>query len=294
MAEALEHAYLYPFASELSRARGLRLAASGTDASGHPYLDARAKSPRAVALLLRSVSDVVRSRHHIPAAMLERILAESDPVFTVHRDVLRVEGFSSCCGLYARADLDADAWHDADLRPGSTNVDFNEPMRAALGRVRDVDDARVVVAEAGVSLAVSEAGGARGPVQERRVRLPIRWIKSFLEVQIVQSRMELRAELPGVAALRFLRSLPKARGTSEAAYVLPHPGGLRLTRARSNEAIRLAGYGRLRVLEALLPRATGVRIFADPVTGASAWQLELERARFTFGSEPRHLARVLG
>lgn len=285
MAEALDHAYRYPFASGFHPRRGLALAASGTDEAGHPYLEARAKSPRTVALLLRSVSDVVRSRHHIPSAMLEKILAESDPVFTVNHDVLRVEGFSSCCGLYARADLDASIWDGAELRPGSTNVDFNEPMRAALGRVRDGDEARLVVAEAGVDFAVVEAENEQ-VVQERRVRLPLRWIKSFLEVQIVQSRMEKRTEVPALAALRFLRSLPKTRRTSDAAHVLPTRGGLRLTTNGSSETIRLAGFGRLRVLEALLPKAKQLHVWSDPVTGASVWQVEQQSARFTLALSP--------
>ena len=265
---------------------GLALAASGTNEAGRPFFDGCAQRPHELALLLRTVSDVVRSRHHVPAAMLEKILLLADPVFTVSTDVLRVEGFSSCCGLYARADFDAGAFNGASLEPGSTNVDFNEGMRAALGRVRAQDGARLWVAESGVDLRVSEASHDR-LASERKVQLPLRWVKSFLEVQVVQARMEQRAELSAAAGLRFLRTLPRTSGSSsESAWVVPSAGSLRLTRQESSEAVRLAGFARLRALESLLTSAKSLRVYADAVTRASAWQVELEQARFTLVLSP--------
>jgi hypothetical protein len=220
LAEALAHTYSYAFASTVGSSGGLVLAASGTEQAGRPFFEGNAKQPQELALLLRSVSDVVRSRHHVPAAMLEKILILSDPVFTVSTDVLRVEGFSSCCGIYARVDFDAAGFDGASLEVGSTNVDFNDGMRAALGRVRARDAARLRVAESGVDLQVEERDEAR-LVSERKVRLPLRWVKSFLEVQVVQARMEQRAELTAVAALRFLRSLPRTSQSSESAWLVP-------------------------------------------------------------------------
>ena len=60
---------------------------------------------------------------------------------------------------------------------------------------------------------------------ERKVKLPLRWLKGFVEVQSYQRRMELRATLPVVAAVRFLRSLPN-RGTDSWLRV-EHPRDLR-------------------------------------------------------------------
>ncbi len=285
LAEALAHTYSYAFPSSVGAGGGLALAASGTNEAGRPFFDGCAKRPHELALLLRTVSDVVRSRHHVPAAMLEKILILADPVFTVSADVLRVEGFSSCCGIYARADFDAGAFQGASLAPGSTNVDFNDAMRAALGRVRAEDGARLWVAESGVDLQVSEAGNDR-QVSERKVRLPLRWVKSFLEVQVVQARMEQRAELTAVAALRFLRTLPRTSGSTESAWLVPSAGSLRLTRQKSSDAVRLAGFARLRALEGLLTAAKRLRVYADPVTRASAWELELEQTRFTLVLSP--------
>lgn len=95
---------------------------------------ARVLEPRAVAMTMPLVSDVVRSRHHIPAAMLERILIEADPVLTWGAGVLRVEGFSSCCGTYVRANIDGSVLEANERRVGTTNVDFNDGMRSALPR----------------------------------------------------------------------------------------------------------------------------------------------------------------
>jgi hypothetical protein len=285
LAEALSHTYSYTFTSSVANDGGLMLAASGTEQAGHPFFEGSAKRPHELALLLRGVSDVVRSRHHVPAAMLEKILILADPVFTVSSDVLRVEGFSSCCGVYARADFEASAFEGASLTAGSTNVDFNEAMRAALGRVRNRDGARLVVAESAVDMHVEESDGARR-VSERKVRLPWRWIKSFLEVQMVQARMQLRAELSGMSALRFLRGLPRASKGSESAWLAPSAGALRLTRRAAGSAVRLAGFARLRVLETLLPVAKRLRVYEDPVTRASTWQLDLEHARFTLVLSP--------
>jgi hypothetical protein len=59
----------------------------------------------------------------------------ADPVVTSNGDRLRFESFSGCCGVHARLDLLPEALAEPPLTCGSTNVDFNELMRAALGGV---------------------------------------------------------------------------------------------------------------------------------------------------------------
>jgi hypothetical protein len=56
-----------------------------------------------------------------------------DPVVTSHSDPLRFESFSSCCGVHARLDLVPGALVDPPVAAGTTHVDFNDAMRAALG-----------------------------------------------------------------------------------------------------------------------------------------------------------------
>lgn len=83
--------------------------------------------------------NIVRSRFHVPAAMLNRILAESDPVVTCSDARLRFEGFSACCGAYARIDLLPGAVNGETFSRGTTNGDFNQRMLTALAKIQDSD-----------------------------------------------------------------------------------------------------------------------------------------------------------
>ena len=65
--------------------------------------------------------------------MVAQILRAADPVVTLDGERLRVESFSQCCGVYARADFLPDFLVADAIGKGTTNVDFNPPMRAALG-----------------------------------------------------------------------------------------------------------------------------------------------------------------
>ena len=51
--------------------------------------------------------------------------------------VLRFEAFSACCSTYGRVDLLPRAVEGEWLGRGTTNVDFNAPMRAALAKIQD-------------------------------------------------------------------------------------------------------------------------------------------------------------
>jgi hypothetical protein len=136
--------------------------------------------------------------------MLARILRECDPVVTSGGGLLRFEGFSACASAYARVDLEPDGYDGVVAGQGTTNVDFNAPFRAMLAQVRD--DERV-----GFAIGREEVTLLRGADQvvERKVDLPVRWLKSFVEVQAYEARMHLRADLGKIEAVRFLRSLPR-------------------------------------------------------------------------------------
>src|SRR5262245_23262727 len=94
---AIEHTYHYAFASDvLEGAKGeqVRLATSGGKARFPYFFQGQLKHPRLTAQLLRALSNTVATRFHIPAAMLKRILAASDPVVTSGGGLIRFEGFS--------------------------------------------------------------------------------------------------------------------------------------------------------------------------------------------------------
>src|SRR5215217_4540441 len=131
---ALSHTYQYSGPSELvavERGQALRLMTSGGGAPRPYFFEGRLLQPRLTAQALRALSRVVGTRFYIPPAMLHRILLEADPVVTCGRGMLRFEGFSSCASTYARVDLTPEAYEGDVASFGTTNVDFNAPMRAA-------------------------------------------------------------------------------------------------------------------------------------------------------------------
>lgn len=231
--------------------------------------------PRRTAGLLRGLMDIVRSRFHVPASMLNRILAESDPVVTCSDNRLRFEGFSACCGAYARIDLMPEAVDGESFGRGTTNVDFNQPMLSALAKIRESDSVSLDVGVDFVQLSHNAES-----VIEKKVSLPVRWLKGFVEVQICQSRMTLVHEVSGLEATRFLRSIPRMKTNRRSTFVVAAGNGLRLSQIAVPDAVQVGGLERLRVLEELVPDAEKMRIYSDGATGASAWELSYDDCRF--------------
>ena len=281
---ALAYEYRYEYPSTLEGTPGganLRLATSSDRGDPHPhFFQGRLRRPERAAGLLRSLVDVVQSRFYLVPSMLARILALADPVVTGSGDLLRFEAFSACCSTYGRVDLLPEAiegtWHSR----GTTNVDFNAPMRAALARVRDTDEVGLAVGSDEVSL----SRGAESVV-ERKVALPVRWLKGFVEVQAYQARMVRKLEVPGFEAARFLRSLPQGSATTSG-WVVSSGRGLRLSQVAASGGVRVGGVQRLHILDDLARHAKSLRIYADERNQASAWELVLDEARFTLALSP--------
>ena len=140
--------------------------------------------------MLLGVARVARTRFYVPPAMDAAAIRAADPVVTANDDRLRFESFSACAGVYARFDLMASSLEGAFMGYGTTNVDFNMPMRSALGSIADSDRVTLSV---GLDELEVEAEGEQ--VVERKVPLPTRWVKGFAEVQVFSSRMVLMHEL---------------------------------------------------------------------------------------------------
>ncbi len=132
-AAALDFTYRYPFASAVGetagRGIGLQLATCGAQCENPFFFEGLLREPRMVGDMLLVLSKVVRTHFFLPRIPMLY------PVVTSNEAMLRFEGFSGCCGVYARVDLPAESF-DGDIRDrGTTNVDFNDPMRAALTRL---------------------------------------------------------------------------------------------------------------------------------------------------------------
>lgn len=132
-----------------------------------------------------------------------------DPFVTSSPKLVRWEGFSGCCGVYARVDLDQRAFLRAEQTFGTTNVDFNSAMINQLSQVGRSDGVNLSISSQAVVL---QSG--HDEVIERKVPLPRRWTKGLSEVQSYQTQLRLRHTLKPVVVSRLLQSLGRsAHGT---------------------------------------------------------------------------------
>ena len=215
--------------------------------------------------------------------MLTRILELADPVATCADDRLRFEAFSACCSVYGRVDLLPDAYDGETVGRGTTNVDFGPAMRTALAGVHDQGR-------------LGAGGRARPPWRsrrtprppiERKVPLPSRWLRGFLEVQAIQAELGPAAELDAAGTRAFFRSIPKSpveatglgrAGRSRPADVPPRPG------SRERSALPVSPASRL--FDRVVRHATALRIFAADGDGSTGWQLDVPGARLTLVLSP--------
>jgi hypothetical protein len=185
--------------------------------------------------------------------------------------------------MHARLDVLPGALDGPALDTGTTNVDFNPPMRQALAGIGGLDPLHLAVGDDVTVTTLDEK------VTEQRVPLPERWLKGFAEVQVAAAGMRPVLDVPIVEARRFVASLPRATGARTAPlWVVPAGRGLRLTGRAGRDSVCLAGPERLRVLEPLLRFGTRLRAYApaDPGTTASVWELELRDARLVVTLSP--------
>jgi hypothetical protein len=263
VAAAAEIIYRYPFASSLEEEAGkprLRLAASLEKEDAPHFFEGRLVAPRAFGDLMLVLSNVVRANFFRPLtpAML-------DPVITASNSKLRFEGFSGCCGAYVMAAIPAAAIDGSFIRRGTTNVDFNDPMRAALTRLNDRQATQLSVGSEAMSLA---SGASK--VVEKKVKLPSRWIRGFCESHIYQGRLEPSAELTGMQARQLLQVTPRSPARRPL-YLQTRSDGARWSTVDSGGGIRVGGAHRLSIIEPLTRQASSLRIWVDRDSSVSAW-----------------------
>jgi hypothetical protein len=267
----IEHTFCYHALSRMENG-GIRLVSSANHPA-HTFFSGQLLNPRLIADLLLSLTDVVRARFYIPPTMMQQILRQADPVITCHSDCIRFEAFSSCAGVYCRVDLDAEAFDGKVLINGTTNVDFGEELRSALAGLRA--DGRMNLSIGAQSV---EVGTAAGPVIQRKVALPVRWVKSFAEVGLHQARMKPWAELSGATFRRLLTQV--SRDTKGSFWLTPGSGDMRLAQKPSAGALHVGGVARLALMKPLARHIESVRIYGDANEHPSVWELRMHHARF--------------
>lgn len=285
-----EQTYTYVHPSTLTFADGradLTLATSGgRTAAGpatHPvFFEGFLAHPEQAAAALLAVAKVARTRFYTPPGMLAAVLRAADPVVTSNGDRLRFESFSACCGVYARYDALPGSLDGNVLDTGTTNVDFNPPMRDALARIGGLEPLHLQVGEDVVVRTLD------AEVVEKKVPLPERWLKGFAEVQLASATVSPVFEVAAAEARRFIRGLPRS-GSRKPVWVVQAGGGLRITTRPTTEGVALSGLDRLKPLEPLLRFARSLRGYSaphDPQGATGLWELELDDARLVLALSP--------
>lgn len=209
----------------------------------------------------------------------ERIIWSAlDPVVTGDGERLRFESFSGCGGVYARFDLTGLDGEIGEL--GTTNIDVNPPLRHALATIRSGEPLHLSVGRESLTASTPAATHV-----ERKVALPDRWIRGFAEAAVACAGLTLRAELTGVEALRFLRSLPR---DGRRLWITSSGRSLRVSATPAAGAVFLDGVQRVSELQPLLRFARSLRIYGSDAAGAqsSAWELTLPTSRLTLVLSP--------
>ena len=257
--------------------------ATPTGTEDHPrFFAGFLTSPQVASAGLLAVADVAAARYY-----QRQLTASLDPVVTGNGDRLRFESFSGCGGVHARLDVLGAGLDGTEVGYGTTNVDVNNPLRQALSRIGADDPLHLRVGPDEMAVTTLD-----GPVVEKKVPLPDRWLRGFAEAQVIAAGFDLRAELPAAEAVRFLRSLPRgtARGASRGAqWVVPAGRSLRPTTRPVPGAVCLPGPERLIALQRVLRFATALRVYGPAATGesaASAWEMVLPGMRLTLTLSP--------
>ena len=103
---------------------------------------------------------------------------------------------------------------------------------------------------------------------------------------MIAAGFDLRAELAGPQAVRFLRGLPK-RAAAEV-WAIPVGRELRLSERSAPGGVHLAGAGRLATLMPLLRFVKVLRVYGpSDGSGSSAWEVELPGMRYTLALSPQ-------
>ncbi|MFK7770936.1 MAG: SWIM zinc finger family protein [Saprospiraceae bacterium] len=229
----------------------------------NPYLTARC---------LLTLSNVVKSSFNLSPFQLALL---KDPIVTAGNEKIRFEGFSHCAGVYARVDVLPNG-HDGEfLENGTTNVDFNEPMLAALGNIRKQEKVVLSVGKKEVSLSKN---GEK--IVERKVPLPNKWIKGLTTVQLFMADSELKMKFNRIQAIQLFKSIPKGKIKTDY-YLIQRGTRPQFSPIKSTQGICVGGLHRLRLLEHLVPLADALHVFSHHKNQSTTWQLYFGNLRFS-------------
>jgi len=229
-------------------------------------------NPYIVARCLLNLANVVKSNFILTQAQLE---AMRDPIVTVGAGQIRFEGFSACAGVYARVDVTESSQEEAFVASGTTNVDFNQEILLALGRVGKHTPLRLHVGSKSVEVETSHH-----KVTEKKVTLPTRWVKSLTAVQHYMAHSHLHTTLNRLQTIQLFRSIPKGVVKTDY-YLIKRANRYSFSPMAQPKALHIGAINRLRLLEPLLPLLTELKVYAHENGLSSTWQLYFDTVVFS-------------
>lgn len=271
----MDISYQYQQASSIERTEkssNLFLSHFNEDYKENPvpcFFWGKLNNPYLVARNLLSLSKVVAA-NYMPTGSALR-----DPVITAGGNKLRLEAFSSCCSVYAKVDLLSEALDGEFLQQGTTNVDFNTQMISALSQIKKNENVFFSIGKKEVIL--QKKGES---VVEKKVSLPLRWIKGMATVQLLSAEMEKAITLDKLQMQLLFRSIPN--GSVKDDYFL----SFRVKRPvispiRTANSICIGAIHRLKLADSLLNLSTALSIYTLDSENAVAFQFHMKNMRFT-------------
>jgi len=169
-----------------------------------------------------------------------------DPIVSAGTERIRFEGFSSCNGVYVRLDMKPEAIDGEFIVNGTTNVDFNDPMLNALNSIQKNEKVTLAVGQQDMQVIT-----ANTKVTEKKVTLPMRWIKGLTSVQLYLADMDIKFELNKIQTIQLFQTLPKGSVKGDF-FITKRAGKFMFSTLSTTDSVRLGGIHRLRLLEGIL------------------------------------------
>lgn len=222
---------------------------------------------------LLTLRDVVNTRFYRPD--LWKLM---DPVVSIEQEWVRLECFSSDGGVYTRVDLSPNTFHEGEMgSPGTTNVDFGPDFAARLATLRPGKDSEFEVGEDSLTLHTGS-----GKAVERKVDLPERWIRGFLQVQAIQRAAKPTLALSRNESRQLLTAIPAQTRSGEIYWASPS-GRADMLKPASGSALAIEGIHRLKLMRRLAPQVQSLHVWSVGEVAPSFWTANLGAARVTMG-----------
>jgi len=220
-----------------------------------------------------------------------------DPIVSVQPDATFFEAFSTDESTYARVTLPHTAL-DAKESPicGTTNIDFSLALEREFARARSYRDLSLTVGSKSVSIDLGVSS-----LQEKKIDLPMSWVKGLVEVQAALSLESANLELSSsfVADLiARLNSQVEKHGPRHLLFILDPGLPVRVRvepwgdeyidldsvyKGSEKREIKFWGRRRIRVLENLLPLIDKVTVRLIDSGMPSFWSATLDGVKIDIG-----------